>query len=126
MNKERRVFERDNVEIPFIFSPDEGDSFDQGAWQEAVTEDIGPVLLGGMAFYYDQPLEKGQQLRIALNMNLELRAIWLKDKETFPIVYLGTVCRVNEVNGQYRIAVVFEGFEKSVDEKIEALTDELE
>jgi len=56
-------------------------------------------------------------------MDLELREVWLKEKDVFPTVYRGKVCRVKEEDSQYRIAVVFEGFEKEFDERIEALTE---
>jgi len=40
MNEDRRVFERECEKISFIYSLDDGMSFEQGKWQEAMTEDI--------------------------------------------------------------------------------------
>ncbi len=35
MNQERRVFERETVRIPFVYSLDEGNTLLEGVWKEA-------------------------------------------------------------------------------------------
>lgn len=107
MVKERRVFEREIVKIPFIYSLDEGDSFAQGEWKEAVTVDIGPVLVGGLAFFSEEEFAVGQKIRIALFMDLELKEIWQKEANEFPAIYHGNICRISHEGDQQRIAVIF-------------------
>ncbi len=115
-NKERRVFERETVRIPFIYSLDEGESFDEGEWKEAMTEDIGPVLVGGLAFYTDDELQVDDTIRIALFMDLELKEMWCDEPEAFPAIYHGKVLRITNDDRGQRVAVVFRGFEKQYGE----------
>lgn len=119
MNQERRTFEREQVNIPFIFSLDEVDSISEGEWFEAQTVDIGPVLVGGLAFYTDRKVEPNSPIRIALFMDLELRKTWQPENENFPI-YKGTVCRIVPEDQGNRIAVMFKGFGKRMEEFLEA------
>jgi len=112
MGEERRKFEREKVEISFIYSLDEGESLADGEWEEGVTDDIGPVLVGGMAFFSKKPLELNQEVRIALFMDKNLREVWMKEKEAFPSIYHGRVCRCEKHSpSNYRIAIEFKGFE---------------
>ncbi len=116
MADERRMFQREKVGITFIYSLDKGDSLSDGDWEEAVTDDIGPVLVGGMAFFSKMPLQVNQKIRIALFMDKHLREVWLKENEGFPAVYHGRVCRCEKYGvANYRIAVEFKGFENSVE-----------
>lgn len=105
---ERRIYEREQVNIPFIYSLDEGESLHDGEWNEATTVDIGPVLVGGLAFFTDQAIEVGQPVRIALFMDLNLKQAWEQDEVGFPVIYNGTVCRVQDTEQGRRVAVSFE------------------
>jgi hypothetical protein len=124
MPEERRSFEREAVKIPFIYSLDEVDSFEEGTWKEAVTLDIGPVLVGGLAFITDDSVEVNQKIRIALFMDLELRNVWMKDPSGSPAIYHGHVCRVEQTeDGKNKVAVLFrdlEGQENSVANNLES------
>jgi len=120
MGRERRTFEREMVNIPFIFSLEEGDSFTEGEWHESKTVDIGPVLVGGLAFESTLDIKPNDQIRIALFMDLELRKSWQPENETFPI-YKGSVCRITDGEGdEKRIGVVFKGFGKKMEEFLES------
>ncbi len=120
MGRERRTFERELVNIPFIFSLEEGEAFSDGEWYESKTVDIGPVLVGGLAFESSLDIKPNDQIRIALFMDLELRKSWQPENETFPI-YKGTVCRITDAEGEgKRIAVVFKGFGKKMEEFLES------
>jgi len=110
MGKERRVFERESVNLSFIFSVDEGKALTEGDWYEASTVDIGPVLVGGMAFQTDMLMEVGSHIRVALFMDLELKKAWENEPEGFPI-YKGTVCRVIPNKYGNHVAITFKGFE---------------
>ncbi len=116
MNQDRRVFEREVVRIPFIYSLDKGNSFDEGEWKEATTEDIGPVLVGGLAFYTDEDILMDSDIRIALFMDLNLKKIWQEESDEFPAIYHGKVCRISHDENGKKVAVVFRGFEKQFDE----------
>lgn len=94
---ERRVFDREQIGISFIYSLDPVDTILEGSWDEAQTEDIGPVLVGGLAFLRDEPLEIGTEIRIALFMDMALKRSWEDHPTNFPALYYGTVCRVTEV-----------------------------
>lgn len=119
MSQERRLFEREEARIPFIFSLDEVDSIGVGEWFEAETLDIGPVLVGGLAFISDMKLELNSPIRIALFMDLELRKTWQPENESFP-VYKGTICRITpEENGINRVAVMFSGFGRKIEDLLE-------
>lgn len=107
--EERRLFEREDVQIPFIYSLDHGVSLGEGVWKEATTTDIGPVLVGGLAFYSEDTLEVGQYIRIALFMDLELKKIWEAERENFPVIYHGTIHRINRDEKGTLIAVLFKG-----------------
>ncbi len=119
MNRERRTFEREQVNIPFIYCLDEVDSITSGEWFEAKTIDIGPVLVGGLAFHTDRPIEANSPIRIALFMDLELRKTWQPENESFPI-YKGTVCRITTDEIGQRIAVMFKGFGQKMEEFLDA------
>lgn len=110
---ERRVFEREDVRITFIYSLDPGETILQGEWYEAQTVDIGPVLVGGLAFYSKTPIEIGREIRIALFIDLELKRAWETDQEGFPPIYHGKVVRTEKDLNGHRIAVAFKGFEQS-------------
>lgn len=114
MNIERRIFEREAVAIRFIYSLGEGNSLLEGDWSEAETVDMGPVLVGGLSFYSDDPIPPNTPIRIALFMDLELRKVWEKEQEGFPMIYHGTTCRLTEENGKHRVAIVFLGFERDL------------
>jgi len=107
---ERRVYERETISIPFIYSLDEGTTLSEGEWRESVTVDIGPVLVGGLAFYTKDEIELNRKIRIALFMDLELKKVWEKEKEGFPVIYHGTVCRITNDEKGKKVAVIFEGF----------------
>lgn len=114
MGEERRVFEREAVAIRFIFSLDAGSSLHEGEWQEAETVDIGPVLVGGLAFLSDNPeIQTDSKIRIALFMDLETKKVWEQEEDMFPVIYQGKVCRIIDGgDGSRKIAVVFKGFEQ--------------
>ncbi len=114
MAEERRVFERENVSIKFIYSLDAGSSLNEGNWYEAETVDIGPVLVGGMAFLSDNPdIHMDSDIRIALFMDLETKKVWEQEEDMFPVIYQGKVCRIIDGGaGERKIAVVFKGFEQ--------------
>ncbi|HOJ59899.1 MAG TPA: PilZ domain-containing protein [bacterium] len=111
MNKERRIFERENVAISIIYSLDDGVSMLEGEWFEAQTIDIGPVLVGGISFYTERKIEPGRPIRLALFMDLQLKESWSQESESFPI-YKGKVLRVSPHNRGYKVAVEFQGFAK--------------
>lgn len=114
MGEERRVFEREEVSIRFIYSLDSGSSLHEGEWKEAETLDIGPVLVGGLAFYSDdEAVQPDSKIRIALFMDLETKKVWEQEEDMFPVIYQGKVCRIiNEDDGKRKIAIVFKGFEQ--------------
>ena len=120
MNSERRTFEREEVNIPFIFTLDDVDTIAEGEWHEAHTIDIGPVLVGGLAFYTDLKIESSASIRIALFMDLELRKTWKPGNESFPI-YKGTVCRITNTDEGQRIAVMFKGFGRKMEEFLDSI-----
>jgi len=106
---ERRVFEREIINIPFIYSYDEGETLLEGEWKEGVTIDIGPVLIGGLAFYTEETVEVNRPIRIALFMDLELKRIWEKEREGFPVIYHGIVRRIFRDEKGQKVAVLFHG-----------------
>ncbi len=120
MSRERRTFEREQVTIPFIFSLDNVDRIGEGVWYEAQTIDIGPVLVGGLAFYSTMDLELNSPIRIALFMDLNLRNSWKSDSDDFPI-YKGTICRISEEENGKRVAVMFKGFGRKMEEYLETV-----
>ncbi|MFB3788065.1 MAG: PilZ domain-containing protein [bacterium] len=109
MNEDRRVFERENVNISIIYSLDEGASLQDGEWFEAQTLDIGPILVGGISFYTEHRIEPDRPIRVALFMDLQLKDAWNQESEMFPI-YQGTVLRVIPHNRGYKVAVAFQDF----------------
>ncbi|MBI1389746.1 MAG: hypothetical protein GC154_15010 [bacterium] len=109
--KERRVFEREEIRIPFIYSLDEGESLTQGEWKEAITLDIGPVLIGGLAFFSEKPYEIGQKMRLSLFMDLDLKNTLHDNPEEQPPIYHGAVCRIEPYENGHKVAVVFKGME---------------
>ncbi len=117
MVHERRVFDREVVNIPFIYTLEPGDSFQEGEWKEAVTVDIGPVLVGGLAFYTDEEIEIGSSIRLALFMDLELKKMWENDRDGIPPIYDGKVCRVTSDEKGKKVAVVFRGLEREEEEE---------
>ncbi|MEW6238343.1 MAG: hypothetical protein AB1656_23405 [Candidatus Omnitrophota bacterium] len=116
MSDERRIFERENVRIPFIYSLDEGASFNEGEWKEAVTVDIGPVLVGGLAFYTEDDVAIDDPIRIALFMDLSLKKVWQEESDEFPAIYHGNICRIEKDETGKKAAVIFRGFEKQFNE----------
>ncbi len=108
---ERRVFEREEIRIPFIYSFDEGESLQSGEWQEAITLDIGPVLVGGLAFHCEHPCEVDQKIRLSLFMDIELMKTWLSNPEEQPPIYHGKICRITDDDGKKKLAVAFKGME---------------
>lgn len=120
MSEERRVFERENVKIPFIYTLDEGDSFLEGEWKEGVTVDIGPVLIGGLAFYSEDDFEVGDKIRIALFMDLELKKVWEKEPDGFPAIYNGKICRISQEDGNTKVAVIFRDMNEIPDADFDA------
>lgn len=108
---ERRIFEREEIHIPFIYSFDEGESLHSGEWYEAITLDIGPVLVGGLAFHCEQPCEVGQKIRLSLFMDMDLMKTWQGNPEENPPIYHGNVCRITNDDGKARLAVAFKGME---------------
>jgi hypothetical protein len=112
MGEERRVFERENVQIPFIYSIEEGETFSDGEWKEAITVDIGPVLVGGLAFVSEEPFEIGDKIRIALFMDLELKKVWESEPDGFPAIYNGRVCRITDTEEGKKVAVLFRDMEE--------------
>ena len=114
MGEDRRVFEREEVSIRFIYSLDSGSSLHEGEWNEAETVDIGPVLVGGLAFHSDDmDIQPDSKIRIALFMDLETKKVWEQEEDMFPVIYQGKVCRIIKGDeGQRKIAVVFKGFEQ--------------
>ena len=107
MGQERRIFERESVKIPFIYCMDNGQSFSGGDWKESITVDIGPVLVGGLAFYSTEEFNIGDKILIALFMDLELKKVWENEPEGFPAVYHGRVCRITEEEEGRRVAILF-------------------
>jgi len=119
MSDERRVFEREDVAIRFIYSLDPGTTLAEGEWQEGETVDIGPVLVGGMAFLTDNDaVQLDSKIRIALFMDLELKVVWEKEEDMFPVIYQGTVCRILpcDKEGFKKAAIMFKGFEQEPEE----------
>lgn len=114
MGEERRVFERESVAIRFLYSLDSGSSLHEGEWKEAETVDIGPVLVGGLAFYSENmDIQADSKIRIALFMDLETKKVWEQEEDMFPVIYQGKVCRIFAGDeGQRKIAIVFKGFEQ--------------
>jgi hypothetical protein len=106
---EKREYQRETVAIPFIYSADEGQNLSEGEWHEAVTVDIGPVLVGGIGFETEDDLNEGQSVRVALFMNLKLKGVWEREGGNFPIIYNAKVLRVSPLNGRRRIALIFGG-----------------
>ncbi len=125
MVTERRVFDRELVNIPFIYSLDEGDSFQDGEWREGVTVDIGPVLVGGLAFYTeDKDLNVGDSIRLALFMDLELKKMWETERDGTPPIYYGKICRITNDGKGKKVAIVFRGLDQEEMEG-EQMTDEV-
>lgn len=120
MSRERRTFEREEVNIPFIFSLDNVETIAEGEWHESHTIDIGPVLVGGLAFHTDMKIEPNASIRIALFMDLELRKTWKPGNESFPI-YKGTVCRITHTEEGKRVAVMFKGFGRKMEEFLDSI-----
>ncbi|RJP35332.1 MAG: PilZ domain-containing protein [Candidatus Omnitrophota bacterium] len=112
MSAERRIFDREIVNIPFIYSLEEGKTFLEGEWKEGITVDIGPVLVGGLAFYTDEELEIGNAIRLALFMDLELKKMWETERDGIPPIYEGRICRISTDEKGKKAAVVFRGLEK--------------
>ncbi|MGI6454843.1 MAG: PilZ domain-containing protein [bacterium] len=123
MPDDRRSYEREQVRIPFIYSLDSGGTIFEGEWSEGVTWDIGPVLVGGMSFYNNHPVELNRTVRIVLFMDLNLLESWKEESEGFPAIYLGEICRVTPVDGRYHIAIRFTGLQNDPDESL--LIDDL-
>ncbi len=111
MSAERRIFDREIVNIPFIYSLEEGKTFLDGEWKEGITVDIGPVLVGGLAFYTDDELEIGSAIRLALFMDLELKKMWETERDGIPPIYEGRICRISTDEKGKKVAVVFRGLE---------------
>ncbi len=109
MNEDRRVFERENVNISIIYSLDQGPSLLDGEWFEAQTIDVGPVVVGGVSFYTERKIEPHRPIRIALFMDLQLKESWSRETEMFPI-YQGIILRVHPYDRGYKVAVAFQGF----------------
>ncbi|MDP8245543.1 MAG: PilZ domain-containing protein [Candidatus Hinthialibacter antarcticus] len=109
---ERRIFEREEIRIPFIYSFDEGESLHSGEWFEAITLDIGPVLVGGLAFHCEQPCEMGKNIRLSLFMDMELMNTWKDNPEEHPPIYHGKICRITDDDGKQKLAVAFKGMEE--------------
>lgn len=109
---ERRIFEREEIHIPFIYSFDEGESLQCGEWFESVTLDIGPVLVGGLAFHCDRQCEIGQNIRLSLFMDMELKKTWEANPEEQPPIYHGKICRKLDDDGKCKVAVAFKGMEE--------------
>ncbi len=108
---EKRAFEREDVRIPFVYTRDEGKTLAEGVWVEAVTVDIGPVLVGGLSFETDVEMPIGDRLRVALFMDMKQRDVWARDPSNCPIVYDAEVVRFGKSEtGQYRVGVAFDGF----------------
>ena len=106
---EKREYQRERVNIPFIYSLDEGSSLSEGEWYEATTIDIGPVLVGGIGFETDKNLEPNQSVRVALFMDLHLKEIWERQGGSFPIIYNARVIRTEKVEDRNRVALIFGG-----------------
>ena len=107
--EEKREYQRETISIPFIYSLDDGDSLSEGEWHEAVTVDIGPVLVGGIGFETEENFEPGQLVRVALFMDLKLKEIWEREEGNFPIIYKAHVLRTLEHDGRKRVALIFGG-----------------
>ena len=107
--KEKREYQRETVSIPFIYSLDDGPTLSDGEWKEAVTVDIGPVLVGGIGFETTETFQEGQPVRVALFMDLKLKEIWEREEGNFPIIYRAKVLRTIEKDGHRRVALVFGG-----------------
>lgn len=118
MTQERRAFEREEVNIPFIFSLGDRTSIQDGEWFEAQTIDIGPVLVGGIAFYTSCPVAIGERVSIALFMDLEMKQLWRDDSNQVP-VYSGKILRVQQENAQYKVAVCFDGYEEEIERQLD-------
>ena len=114
MGEERRKFERETARIPFVYSLDPGNTHLEGEWKEAVTEDIGPVVVGGVAFYTEDDIQPGTPIRIALYMDLETLKAWDPASKDFPPIYHGEVLRVTEDEKGRKVAVVFRDFANEV------------
>ncbi|HPA46135.1 MAG TPA: PilZ domain-containing protein [bacterium] len=115
--EEKREFIREDVSIPFIYSLDEGNSLLDGEWREAVTLDIGPVLVGGIGFNTTlDDFQEGQPIRVALFMDLKLKEVWEREQENFPIIYNAKVLRVSDRGDHKRVALVFGGMISEVEE----------
>ncbi len=106
---ERRRCERETIAVPFIYSLDEGSTLAEGEWREAVTIDIGPVFDGGLAFETKENLRVGQEVRVALFMDVKLKEIWEREEGGFPIIYQAKVMRVNRHGNLNRVALIFGG-----------------
>ena len=107
--QEKREYQREKVNIPFIYSLDEGNSLSDGEWHEATTMDNGPVLVGGIGFETKDEFEEGQQVRVALFMDLQLKSIWERQGGSFPIIYNARVLRSENRGDCNRVALVFGG-----------------
>lgn len=112
MSNERRSFDRELVPIRFIYSTAGENAWSAGEWREAETIDIGPVLVGGLAFYTHEDFELNSPIRIALFMDLDLKRLWDRENEEFPVIYSGTIRRITPENGMKKVAVMFDGFDK--------------
>jgi hypothetical protein len=119
--EEKREFTREDISIPFIYSLDKGNSLLEGEWKEAVTLDIGPVLVGGIGFNTTRDdFREGQAVRVALFMDLKIKEVWERERENFPIIYDAKVLRVTDRGDHKRVALVFGGMISGEEEKGEA------
>lgn len=108
---ERRSFQRETIEIPFLYNTQNSHTLLKGEWKEGSTLDIGPALFGGMSFYTDESLEIGRSICIALYIDLEKLKSMEFPKDELPGIHTGQVLNVLEDDRGKKIVVLFTGYE---------------
>ena len=56
-------------------------------------------------------------------MDLELKKVWEKDPDHFPAIYSGEICRFVETEDGRKVAVLFKGFDKEIEERLKAVEE---